>query len=106
MCKQFVAVRAFRAKSSARNWRFRIAFDRNQLPIFMKHKLAATDCAVGTYGSRNLCAFVFRTEVFCEIAHGFRASAVATLEDLPENWPLESKFFKHSRLPPRRLGRR
>ena len=48
MRMQFVGVRSLGAKVPARNWRLRVAFDRNQLSVFVIYKLTAAHTAVGT----------------------------------------------------------
>src|SRR5438477_351651 len=90
---------AFGTQTPTRDGRFRIAFDGNQFSIFVINQLSAADAAVRTNGTRNLSPVVLGTQIPRLLGHGFRASAVGSGLNLPDEWPAGKQIIEHS-LPP------
>src|SRR2546428_13862331 len=97
---QLERVRAFRAQTPARNGRFGIAFDRDQLSILVIDELSATNPAVGTNRGRDLRAIVLGTQIARAFRHGFRSSAIDAGFNLLDERPAGKQIIEHS-LPPR-----
>src|SRR4029077_16592005 len=93
--KQFEAVRALGAKPPARNRRFGIAFNRNQLAFLMKDELTAADGTVRAYRPGYFRSVILGTKRLRVVAHRFRAGAISAVQNLTEHWPLERKFLDH-----------
>ena len=93
MGEQFETVRTFRAQTSARNWRVRVAFNRNQLPVFVINQLAAAYGTIGTYRARSLSPMVLRNKIAGAIAHGLNTGPVAVRQDLPHDRPPSHKIL-------------
>ena len=87
MSVQFVSVGALRAKMAARDRRAGIAFDRNQLAIFVKDHLPAADSAIGTDGARELSIVILGLKISGALAHRLRAGTVTSGLNLPDEGP-------------------
>ena len=86
---------ALRAQMPARNWRLRIALDRNQLSLFVIDKLSATHSAIWTDGTRHLGSIVLRPETPSTRAHGFRTCSIRSSPNLLHQGPLREELFEH-----------
>src|SRR5690348_6933048 len=92
---QFEGVGALRAKMSSRDWRCRIAFDRDQLPLLVIHELAAADPTI--WADRTGCfgAVSFRTEISSAFRHRLDARSIGAVSKLLNERPAGEKFSEH-----------
>ena len=90
---QFVGISALGTKVSTRNWGLRIAFDGNQLPVFVIHQLPATDSAVRTNRARHLGPISFWSQIVRALTHGFGTSSTSARSNLFDQWPLSEEIF-------------
>jgi hypothetical protein len=79
-----------------RNWRLRIALDRDQLAVLVVDKLPAAHATIRTNRPRYIGAVVLGKELASTLAHGFRTGAVGTCLELPDDRPAGEKVFDHS----------
>src|SRR5205823_10561299 len=77
------------------NRTFRVAFDRNQLAIFVINELAATDTAIRTNRARNFCIVDPRVHRTRFVRHRLEAGTILALANLPNEWPFR-KQRKHN----------
>ena len=82
MGMQLISGRTFRAQSSTRNRRFRIALNRDQLSILVIDHLPAADPAIRTDRWRRSRAIVPRSQVFGALGETLGAGAVGASSDL------------------------
>ena len=101
MRHQLETVCALWTKMSARNGRLGIAFDADELAIFVKCQLPATYAAIRTNGSRHLCPYGFRPEIARVLAHCLRASTVGAGSNLPQQRPIGEEILQHENVPRR-----
>src|SRR5581483_6888617 len=88
MSMEFVCIGTLGTQVPAGDWRLRIAFNRDQLPVLVIDQLAAPHAAVRAYGTRYLSAVGFRPTFPRAIGHGFRPSTVSPGTDLLKNRPI------------------
>src|SRR5438874_8346873 len=82
---------------SARDGRLGIAFDGNELVVFVEDELSATHAAVRADGARDVSVVVLGNEIPGSIAHRLRAGAVAAFSHLPVDRPTREQVFEHGR---------
>src|SRR5215470_7258230 len=59
----------------------------------MKNLLTAADGAIWANRAGDLRAMIFRKEVAGALAHGFRAGAIGTIQNLANDGPTNCEFF-------------
>src|SRR5947209_19449065 len=96
---QLECVSALGTEPATRDRRFGIAFDRNQLAIFVIHELPTADAAIGANRTSDLCSVRLRAQVARALRHRLDAIAVGSGLDLLNEWPAGEQVGEHS-LPP------
>src|SRR5438874_1293350 len=79
-----------------RDWRVRVAFDRDEATLAVENELSATDRAIRAHGTCDLGFVVARTERAGRRAHRLAPCAIAAARDLLHNRPARQKFLQHS----------
>src|SRR5690349_11170744 len=92
---QFIRRSAFRTQASARNGRIGIAFDRDQLAIFVIDDLPTTYSAIRTNRRRRLRVVMFRLKVFRALGIRFWSGPICASFDLLDEWPAGEKICEH-----------
>ena len=100
MSEQLIRRRTLWAKIPLANGTFRVALDRNQLPIFVINQLSTTHAAIWTNRARHFRSV--DTSMHCTglIGHRLQPRTVLAFTNLPQQWPFRQQL-KH----PRHLNR-
>src|SRR6476660_2270085 len=99
MGQELIAIRSLGAEPSPRDGRFRIAFNRNQLVVFVENQLTATYAAVRADRPRHFGVLGPGAKIGGPVRHGFRASSVSACLNLLDDWPARKQLPEHLFVP-------
>src|SRR6266536_2509561 len=91
MSEQLIRGGAFWAKISLTDRAFRIALDRNQLPVFVINELAATYAAIRTNRARDLRVVRARMHGARLFRHRLQPGAIFASTNLPNQRPFREQ---------------
>ena len=84
---QFERVSTFGAEMSTRDGGLGIAFNRDELSVFVIHQLPAADATIGTNGAGYVRAIILRPQIERSLTHGFWAGSIGCSLNLANQRP-------------------